>query len=250
MPIRVFAAVALVALASSAPAQQPMPTAYDSNQDKQIQQLKTDLAGLQKSVQSQSAELTAQLETLKKTVEAQTTQIQSLLDAVKEQSTQIQTLNGRFSDLTDVVQNEHAKILADIARDDGGRYVPKLNAAMERESFRKEMDGAVHNALKPVGAFHVVNKTASDQWIFVNRTEYFLRPGEEVKIEPLPVGTVTTQLPGQPIVNWTLAHVENGRYFESIEIVPSRSRRFVEYPLSWGQSIVGGPSSSVILDGR
>jgi hypothetical protein len=241
MPCRVLYAVTLfTALQAAAWGQAPQPTAYDGEQNKRLDKLSADLTALQGTVTKQGTEL----EALRELVKTQSDQIQTLADTVKEQSGQFQSFNTRFGALDDVVRQEHARILTDIARDDSGRYVPKLNAAMERESFRQEMDAAVHGSLRKVGRFRVVNKTASPQWIQINLRDHYLRAGEELILQDVPVGTVTTQLPGQSLVNWTLGHVQNGEYYESIDIVPQRvTMRYVETPWSMTPLLGSAPAS-------
>jgi hypothetical protein len=234
-----FATVSVLAVAASAQAQQPAATAYDRSQDEKIAALQKDLSDLKKrlteaetGIAAQKTDLDKKLETLTNLVAGHTGQIGALSSAIQAQTELVKTLSEKQNTLTTGVNKELEAIrqnLADISRTDSARgHVPRLDAAMESPSFRQDMDKAVHASLKATGKFEIVNKTISHQWIFVNRTERFLRPNETIILE-VPVGTVTTQLPGQELVNWTVAAPE---YSQSIEIVPlpTPTRTVIESP--------------------
>jgi hypothetical protein len=236
MVSRLAVAAALVLSSVSPSAFAQPPTAHDKTQDarldaleKQVGALKGNVDALTENIREQSA----QIGILKNDTRTLTDQIVS---ESKERSAQIDKLRKELTDLAGSQKDtidQHQKILDEIARHDGRRHVPNLTTAMdESQVFRQQMDDAVHRSLKTMGKFHIVNKTNSHQWIWVNRREEFLRPGEPITID-VPVGTVTTQLPGQGIVNWTLAHTGKGEYSESIEIVPSHTpaRRIVGAPM-------------------
>jgi uncharacterized coiled-coil protein SlyX len=263
MSARILIVALLIGLitASSAFAQQP--TARAKTPEERITALEQELEGLKRrltaaenglstqgtSIATLKSDLESKLDKLTGVVETQTGNIGKLSTVVGGQQTQIDSLKTEANTLTTRVNGQlelHAKILTDVARDDGGRYVPQLNAAMARETFRQEMDAAVHATLKTRGEFHIVNKMSSPQWISVNRVEHLLQAGEEKTLE-VPVGTVTTQLPGQELVNWTLAHVGNGVYSEGIEIVPSRAptRTIVESPVYVWPPIYSGSAASI-----
>ncbi len=59
---------------------------------------------------------------------------------------------------------------------------------------------------------------ANHQQIVVNQKEYGLGADEILTLK-VPVGTVTAQLPGQPLTNWTVAAPN---YSQKIEIVPEK----------------------------
>jgi hypothetical protein len=162
------------------------------------------------------------LDKLANLVKDQTGNIDKLQALILEQNTKIERLRTDASEVTTRVNGElskHERILTEVARQDGDRYVPQLSAAMAKESFRQELGAAVHASLRTRGQFRIVNKTATPQSIALNLVDQVLQPGEERTFD-VPVGTVTTQLPGEPLVNWTLAHKGEGVYAESIDIVP------------------------------
>jgi len=235
-----FAAVWVLALAASAQAQQPTATAYDRSQDEKIAAVQKDLSDLKKRVTdaetgiaNQKSDLDKRLEALTKIVAEHTGQIGALSTAIQAQTELVQALTANQNTFTTSVNKELEAVrqnLVDISRTDSTKgHVPRLDAAMESPSFRQDMDRAVHASLKTTGTFQIVNKTVSHQWIFVNRTERFLRPNETLVLE-VPVGTVTTQLPGQDLVNWTVTAPD---YSQSVDIVPlpTPTRTIVEPPL-------------------
>jgi hypothetical protein len=74
----------------------------------------------------------------------------------------------------------------------------------------------VHKSLKTHGDFAIENKTSTQQQIQVNLRDFTLAPGEVLTLR-LPVGTVSTRLPGRELKNWTLAAPD---YQERINIEP------------------------------
>jgi len=212
------AALVLSLLAGLARAQQA--SVYDKSQDDRLTALEKRVKDAESNLANQKADLDQKLEALTKLVAAQTANVGKLTDTLGDQKSQIQSLTTDLTKLTSDINTELSKIeknLADISRNDGGRYVPNISAAMEQETFRQDMEAAVNRSLKTEGVFRIVNKTPTHQWISVNRTEYFLQPGETLTLRA-PVGTVTTRLPGQELMNWTLAAPNNS---ESIDIVPT-----------------------------
>jgi hypothetical protein len=210
-----LAAATIVALLTL-PALAQQATVYDRTQDDRITALEKRVKDAETNLTAQKTDLEQKLETLAGLVEKLTT-------GVTEQGNQIGALKSDFNTIETRIRDQltlHQQILTDIARQDGSRYVPQLSAAMETSNaFRQDMEKAVHRSLRPTGMLHVNNKTISHQWIFINRSEHMLRSGEQLAIE-VPVGTVTTQLPGQELVNWTLSAPE---YTESIDIVPAET---------------------------
>jgi len=238
-----LAAVALIALAfAAAPltAQQP---ATPKTSEERIAALEKEVEGLKKRIGDADVakdDLDKRLSELAARVTKNGENLGMLTTLVGEQNGQISKLNADFNEtkrLQTETQVRHEQILGDISRNDGGRYVPQISAAMAKESFRQEMGAAVHATLKSRGQFRIVNKTASHQSIAVNLIDYVLQPGEE-RILDVPVGTVTTQLPGEPLVNWTLAHKGEGVYAESIDIVPKTTvQRVIESPVYYRPTV-------------
>lgn len=228
-----LAALTLFSLVLAAPAfaQQPTPA---KTLEERIAALEKRADAADLKIDGVRNDLEKQLANLAKTVKDQTGNIEMLQTLIREQNTSIEQLTTKSNEMTTRVNGQlslHERILTDVARDDGGRYVPQLSAAMAKESFRQEMGAAVHASLKTRGQFRIVNKTATPQSIALNLVDYVLQPGEE-RIFDVPVGTVTTKLPDEPLVNWTLAHQGDGVYAESIDIVPKTTvQRVVDSPV-------------------
>ena len=86
----------------------------------------------------------------------------------------------------------------------------------QSEEFREDVRKAVHQSLETHGDFSVHNRMGSFQRVVVNQKEYGLKPDEILTLK-VPVGSVTVQLPGQPLTNWT---VGAPNYSQKVEIVP------------------------------
>jgi len=262
MTARLLAAAVCLALVAVASSRAQQPTAAKT-QEERIKELETDLAALKKRVFDTEGNLTAQgakidglktdlgarLNDLAEKMEAQKGNIEKLTTLVNGQQSLIDSLMTNTNTLTTRVNTQvglHERILTDLARQDGDRYVPQLSAAMAKDSFRQEMGAAVHATLKTNGQFRIVNKTASHQSIAVNLVEYVLQPGEE-RVLDVPVGTVTTQLPGEPLVNWTLTHAGGGVYAESIDIVPKTTvQRVVESPVYYRPTVYSDTTLPIV----
>jgi uncharacterized coiled-coil protein SlyX len=262
MTARLLAAAVCLALVAVASSRAQQPTAAKT-QEERIKELETELAALKKRVFDTEGKLTAQgakIDTVKGDLEKRladlativTTQsgnIDKLSAVVNDQRSELGSVKAEANTLTTRVNDQlglHHRILTDVARQDGDRYVPQLSAAMAKDSFRQELGAAVHATLKTQGQFRVVNKTASHQSIAVNLVEYVLQPGEE-RVLDVPVGTVTTQLPGEPLVNWTLTHAGGGVYAESIDIVPKTTvQRVVESPVYYRPTVYSDTTLPIV----
>ena len=144
------------------------------------------------------------------------------VERVGEHETQIGQLKSDLVKLTDQISEELQKqkqILDAIARTDStGKYVPRLSAAMQSSpEFRQDMQHAVNDSLDRTGTFRITNRTDQYQTIYVNRTDYGVSAGQTVTLK-VPVGTVSTQVPGRELKNWT---VTAPTYEQNIEIVPT-----------------------------
>ena len=166
-----------------------------------------------------NAQLTAEIKSIKSQLAGVSSNVTKTLDVVNENASQVQDLKIQVNALTDRINEELRKqqqILDAISeRDTTGRYVPRLVAAMESDTFRKDMENAVHRSIRTQGDFEVTNKTNNYTRILVNRIELGINPGEKHKLK-VPVGTVTTQLPGREKETWTITAPN---YWEGIEIV-------------------------------
>ncbi len=210
-----FAAAAALALSISAPALAQQATVYDKSQDARIDELAKQLAALSGRMTTAESNITA----IDRRIESLTTNIDKLTGVISDQDARIKKLDAKVAELADKPNTEYTamkKQLDDISRKDGDTYVPNISAAMGSDKFRQDMETAVNKSLKPSGSILLTNKTAIPQWVYVNRTEYYLRPGEQLPLG-VNVGTVTTQLPGEEMQTWTIAPPA---YQIGLEIVP------------------------------
>jgi len=215
-----MAVAALTAVSFAAPVIAQQPTAYDKTQDgriddiaRQVAALTTRMTTAENNIASNKSELEQKLENLAGTV-------QTLRDAVADQKTSIGQLNSNVNAVEARIKSQldlHEQILKDVSVKDGGHYVPNVSSAMSSsDKFRQDMDSAVHKSLKTGGTLLLINKTAMAQWVDINRTRYFLRPGEQLPVA-VNVGTVTTQLLGEEMQTWTITAPA---YQLSLDIVP------------------------------
>jgi hypothetical protein len=164
--------------------------------------------------------VTAELQSMKDQLRLLSENLTKTVETVGEHETQIGQLKTDMMALTGQINEEIQKqqqILEAISQtDSSGSYVPRLSAAMLSDDFRNEMKDAVNESLLKTGDFRIANKTSQYQRIHVNRQEYGVSTGETLTLK-VPVGTVTTQIPGRDLTNWT---VSGPKYEQNIEIVP------------------------------
>ncbi len=128
-----------------------------------------------------------------------------------------QAVSKLTDELTDQA-NRQREILDQItATDDNGDVYLTLNSIMNKSTkAREEVREAVERSIRQQGTLSIENKMGTVQDILVNRVQYHVHAGATLNLT-VPVGTVSTQLPGQRIVNWTIG-VPN--YRQSISIKP------------------------------
>ena len=141
---------------------------------------------------------------------------------------------------------QHQEILDKItASDDNGEVYLTLNSIMKKSATaREEVREAVERSIRRQGTLSIENKMGTVQDILVNRVQYHVHAGATLNLT-VPVGTVSTQLPGQRIVNWTIG-VPN--YRQSISIkprytaarVPIDSSTWVSQPIYYNDPWWGG----------
>jgi len=195
--------------------------------DPQIVQLRKDLTSLSDQVAEQAKNLTA----ITKLVEAQ--------------SNDIKKLREDFVSSLAAMQNESAgqrKILEAISSTDSrGNTVLNLLPIMKQSpQFRQEVTDAVHETLRQQGTVRVRNEMGTSNTLLVNGQRYSIPPYSTVEIS-VPVGTLTTELPGyEAPKNWTIGPPN---YTQSIDIRPKYNPvviveppRFVYPPLVIGGS--------------
>jgi TolA-binding protein len=190
----------------------------------------------------------AELKTLREQLRTLSGNVTQIVERVSEQETQIGQLRQEMTALTNQINEEIVKqqeILEAIAhKDSSGLQVPRLSAAMQSNEFRQEMRHAVNDSLSTTGTLKITNRTNDFHRIFVNRVEFSVSAGKDLTLQ-VPVGTVSTQLPGRDLKNWTVAAPS---YEQSIEIVPEATSAPVyvarpivpEIPVYYGTPPVAG----------
>jgi ABC-type transporter Mla subunit MlaD len=190
------------------------------------EQLTKDVQDLQQNLTAATANLTKLATQVAKNTEAITTNsqgIERLTTFLKEELRKQQDILARIDELTQQQQDQLARqqaILDTIAQKDStGRDMLRLSANMEQsEEFRDDVRKAVQQALDTHGDLTIHNRMENRQQIVVNQKEYGLGADEILTLK-VPTGTVTAQLPGQPVTDWT---VGAPNYSQKIEIVPEK----------------------------
>ncbi len=158
------------------------------------------------------------VEELSKELDALKTQVQELSDSFDEAKSLVEQLKQVGNDL----QQLHETMQEQAARQEIalGSGSMSLSAKMQQdEGFRQEMRKVVNDSIAADGEVVVHNKMATQQRIKINQTEHVIPAGELLTVK-VPVGTVTAQLPGKALTNWT---VTAPTYRQTIDIVPRES---------------------------
>jgi len=216
MYFRFAATITLVAFSFAASALAQQATVYDKSQDTRLDDIAKQLEALTARVTKTESSIAA----IDRRIESLTTNVEKLAQAVADQDSRIKTLNETVNEITTRSNSELTvmkKQLDDISVKDGGGYVSNISSAMSTsDKFRQDMETAVNKSLKTGGSLLLTNKTAISQWVDINRTRHFLRPGEQLPVA-VNVGTVTTQLRGEEMQTWTITAPA---YQLSLDIVP------------------------------
>ncbi|MCH8841208.1 MAG: methyl-accepting chemotaxis protein [Planctomycetes bacterium] len=162
-----------------------------------------------------------ELADLAKRVAALEGDFKSLDAVVNDNASQIgkltELLGQAVGELTDQGNRQREIIDQITATDDNGEVYLTLNSIMNKSTkAREEVREAVERSIRKQGTLSIENKMGTVQDILVNRVQYHVHAGATLNLT-VPVGTVSTQLPGQKIVNWTIG-VPN--YRQSISIKP------------------------------
>lgn len=179
-----------------------------------------------------TADAASQLKLVQEQLRTLSGNLTQVVERVSEHETQIGQLRKELTELTTQIQDEIVKqqqILEAISQKDStGNHVPRLSAAMKSTEFRQEMKQAVNDSLNTVGTLKIANRTNDFHRVIVNRVEYGIPSGQQLSLE-VPAGTVSTQLPGRELKNWTIA---GPKYEQSIDIVPEQPVvTYVERPV-------------------
>ena len=171
-------------------------------------------------VASSALDVPTELRSIKEQLSKLSSNLSQVVGQLSEQDAEISKLKEDLKVVTDQINEELAKqqqILAAISQpDSAGRQVIRLSANMESPEFRQDLRDAVHDSLDTTGTLRVANKTSDYQRIYINRAEHGVAAGQTLTLK-VPVGTVSTQLPGRDLKNWTVAAPT---YEQSIDIVP------------------------------
>ncbi|MBM4088420.1 MAG: hypothetical protein FJ276_03175 [Planctomycetes bacterium] len=211
---------AAVAAQASAAAPNPAPAKTIDELTKDVQLLQQQVADLQ-AMRQLLATTSENVTTVADQVAKNTKALLDLSGEYNDNLTRQQVVVEDLREVVRALQEENAKqqqILEAISEmDSSGRRVPAIRANMrESADFRTEMQDAVQQSLKAQGKLTINNKTGTYQYVSVNRVDYGVDPGDSLQLT-VPVGTVTVQLPGQRLTNWT---VTGPSYAQSIDIVP------------------------------
>lgn len=173
------------------------------------------------SPEMSNAEMVRELKLLQTQVQQLGGNLTKALDQLNEQATQISQLKTDMTALSGQINDEiekQRKILDVISRpDSSGRPIPRLSAIMDQSpDFKADMQDAVHRSLRAEGELHVSNKTSTAQTITINQQPFALAAGE-TRAFKVPVGTVSTQMPGDELKTFS---VTAPHYRQNVDIVP------------------------------
>ena len=167
-----------------------------------------------------NVDLAAELKAVKDELRNLSSNLTQVVERVSEQQTQMGQLRSELMTLTDQINDEIRKqqqILEMISQTDSdGKHIPRMSAAMQSNQFRQEMQQVVNQSLGTTGTLRISNLTNDFHRVLVNRTEFSIPAGQILTLQ-VPAGTVSTQLPGRELKNWTIS---GPRYEQNIEIVP------------------------------
>ena len=125
-----------------------------------------------------------------------------------------------------------------VQKDSQGAEVLRLSAISKKsEEFRKELSEAVHESLRKQGQVIIRNKTSESQSVLINQESHEVPAGQVVTL-PVPVGTLTAQLLGQPYTNWTITAP---KYEQTIDIIDAPKQVTTQRPIS--ESTAGASSA-------
>lgn len=216
MTTRTFAVCCWIGLLPAVAAAQAPP--------RTLAQLTQDLVELQQQVAATSQHLTRLAEQVDRnteaaarsaeTVERLASQIEAELIRQRKLLDQIDTLT-RQQQLQLTQQQE---VLDTVTQPDAqGHHVLRWNADRgDSAALGEDLRDAVHRALQTHGQVTIHNRMETAQTVIVNQRAHQLAPDEVLTLR-LPVGTVTAQLPGQPLTTWALTAPT---YVQRIDIAP------------------------------
>lgn len=158
-------------------------SAFGQNQPTETEQLRAQVADLQKRVESLEAEL-----------KGMNQQLNIISDGIKNVPGEIERLRGNVEQRLDI----HENILGQVAESDGQNFYPSILANMQQsDRFRHEVAKTTQATL------NINNLTGAYQTMYVNGVAWTLRPG--MNPFKIPLGNVTTHLAAYEIPrDWKL----------------------------------------------
>ena len=144
---------------------------------------------------------------------------QVITDQLLDVNTQLEQIRADQQVISDQIRELNVQ-LEQISRTSSGGRVLRFDNIQEstaRDQFRRLVD----DTTPETGTLVVTNKMEKGQYLMVNRREYYFRPGETRRLA-VNVGNVSTRLPGQRTVNWTIARPT---YEQRLEISPELAAR-------------------------
>lgn len=221
---------------------------------KTVEQLASEVESLQAALKTANENLTklaaqvaSNTQASGKNAEAVTRLAEQMNQELGKQQELLERIDQLAVQQQDQLARQQAILDAITSIDSQGRDVLRLSANMARsDEFRHDVRRAVHDSLDTHGDVVIRNQMASYQRVLVNQREHGVAAGEVLTLK-VPVGTVTVQLPGQPLTNWT---VGAPTYVQKIDIVPESNTRTAFRPIgsdstapllpSVGETVIGG----------
>lgn len=192
---------------------------YQLNQQllKQLETQKHLLEAHQGLVDSQTTLHTRQQSLMK--------QQQGLIDTQKSLTDANAAIRTALEEHRNLLANQLAQqqeLLDSIAGwDESQQPYLRLDNIMAHPQGREAIGAAVNASLQQQGTLTINNRTLVEQQLLINRVLYRIPAGQSVRLE-VPVGTVSTQLPGEGIVNWAITAPS---YYQDVDIVEQETTR-------------------------
>ncbi len=203
-----------------------VPVMGMAQEAKTVQQLDTEVQDLKTQMTKTLANLSQLTEAVTKNTEATIANKASIDGLIEKQTEMLQQLDELTSLQQEQFVQQQQVMESIVQQDSSGVDVLRLSANMQRsEEFRQEVRKAVHDSLQAEGDVIIRNKMATPQRIKVNQTDYDVAAGETLTLK-VPVGTLTAQLFGQPLTNWTISPP---KYSQTIDIVPEQQTTVTAY---------------------
>lgn len=196
-----------------------IPFTATAQEAKTVEQLDKEIQNLKTQITTTLANVSKLTEAVTKNTEATIANKSSIDSLLDKQTEMLQQLDELTSLQQEQFVRQQQMMESVVQQDSSGVDVLRLSANMQRsEEFRQEVRKAVHDSLREEGDVIIRNKMASSQRIKVNQTDYDIPAGETLTLK-VPVGTLTAQLAGQPLTNWTISPP---KYSQKIDIVPEQ----------------------------